>query len=206
MIKEFESKMSVIKISSPKINFPEISLEAGESIGIYTNSPSKYIKYFFKIITDPSKNAEKVTINEIVANTTPWVGRTFTHIVIPEVWNDDILQILKNKPERRHLIFIGAKDNQIKKEKLPQISEQVHEYLKKCAILTITDSTELIEAVCKKVIDTNGNELILTEEKVCMDKDGNIVSLDDVDCNIKNINIKKYRFVGEKNDYLEDLF
>lgn len=211
MVKNIDQSNFVLRIIKPKINFPEIHLQKGNSIGIYSNNYEKILKNFFKIITNPSKFSEKVTVNELVANNSSWIGRSFTHIVIPELWDDNILHILRNKPERRHLIVISTDIKTINKEELSELSELCSEYKKDGAILTISNSKDLIEATSDDVIDEIGNKISYKTgdffEEIKTGKE--IEDFSKINSNVKNIRYKKMKILrdektGEFN--VEDLF
>lgn len=210
MVNSTDNSNFILRIINPKIDFPEIHLQKGSSIGIYTKNYKKILKSFFKIITNPDKFSEKVTINELVANNSSWIGRSFSHIVIPELWNKNIVDILREKPDRRHLILISATDSHIKSEEFSEISELCSQYKKDGAIITITDSKQLIEATSDEIIDDNGNKISYQVGQFFEDMKGeDIDDVDKIESNMKNIRYKKMKILrnektGEFN--IEDLF
>ncbi|MGM0640980.1 MAG: hypothetical protein ACQESN_06115 [Thermotogota bacterium] len=211
MVKSAEQNNFVLRIIKPKIKFPEVHLQRGNSIGIYTKKHKTILKNFFKIITNPEKYSEKVTVNELVANNSSWIGRSFSHIVIPELWDKNIVDILKNKPERRHLIVISTDSKTIKPEEFSEISELCSKYKTDGAILTITNSLDLIEATSDEVIDQNGNKISYKTgsffEDIYTGKE--IEDINKIESNIKNIKYKKMKILrddstGEFN--IDELF
>ena len=211
MVKSAEQNNFVLRIINPKLKFPEIHLQRGNSIGIYSKNYKNILKSFFKIITNPEKYSEKVTINELIANNSTWIGRSFSHIVIPELWGENIIKVLKNKPERRHLIVISADSNSIKPDEYSEISEICSKYKNDGAILTISDSKDLIEATSDEVIDQNGNKISYKTgdffEDIYSGKE--IDDISKIESNIKNIRYKKMKILrdettGEFN--IEEMF
>jgi hypothetical protein len=159
MIKDSHFDGFILDIVEPSISFPSIRLEKGQALGIYSNEPKLMTKNFFKLICEPEKYVKKVTINGLIANGTNWIGRSYTHMVVPEIWNDSIYNILKKKPKRRHLIFIGATRNEIILEELDNIASFVEAYKKDGSVFVITDSIELLKKTVTKVINENGTEI-----------------------------------------------
>ena len=210
MVNSADQSNYILRIISPKIDFPEMHLQKGASIGIYTKNYKKILKNFFKILTNPDKFSEKVTVNELVANNSSWIGRSFSHIVIPELWNKNIVDILREKPDRRHLILISATDSCIKSEDFSKISELCSQYKKDGAIITITDSKRLIEATSDEIIDDTGNKISYQVGQFFEDMNGNdIDNVDKIESNMKNIRYKKMKILrdektGEFN--IEDMF
>ena len=210
MVNSTEQSNYILRVIKPKIEFPEIHLQKGSSIGIYTKNYKKILKSFFKILTNPDKFSEKVTVNELVANNSSWIGRSFSHIVIPDLWNKNIVDILKEKPDRRHLILISATDSNIKPEEFSKISELCSQYKKDGAIITISDSKNLIEATSDEIIDETGNKISYQVGQFFEDMSGNdIENVDKLESNMKNIRYKKMKILrdektGEFN--IEDLF
>lgn len=200
-VQEFQNN-SILKIIDPKIGFPEIDLKKGSSIGIYSNNVNLITKNFFKILCEPQKYAEKVSINEIIANNSSWIGRAFTHIVIPSLWNESILSILMNKPIKRHLILIAATAEEVIYEELAEISKLTTLFKTEGAIITISNSKDLLEATSEIFVDDNGNEIdsefadvfedITTQEKVL---------IDDLKCNFSDLRYKKI-MIKNKNIYM----
>jgi len=166
MIKDSHSDGFILDIVEPSISFPSIRLEKGQTLGIYTNEPKLLTRNFFKLICEPEKYAKKVTINGLIANGTNWIGRSYTHMVVPEIWNDSIYNILKKKPKRRHLIFIGATKNEIVSEELDNIASFVESYKKDGSIFVITDSTDLLKKTVTKVINENGIDIDLNDSEI----------------------------------------
>lgn len=202
MIKEQSSDSVILDIIEPSIAFPQIRLEKGQTLGIYTENPIVLTSNFFRLISEPEKYAKKVMVNGIIANGTNWVGRVFTHIVVPEIWEDSICNILKNKPKRRHLIFIGANSNEIRYEELANISRFVTDYKKDGSIFVITDSKELLEATVEKVIDEKGFELTMKQgdfferlsDKTEVSELSNIIS------NIEDLRYKKWKLADNSQE------
>ncbi|BBE30101.1 hypothetical protein OSSY52_02420 [Tepiditoga spiralis] len=193
----------ILRILNPSIEFPEITLEKGNCLGIYTENVKKLSKNFFKLICEPQKFAEKVTINNLVLDKSTWIGRTFTHIVSPELWEDSILNILKNKPQRRHLVFIFATVEEVNKKELYEISKLIEDYKKEGAVLVISNSSELFEATVDTLLDEKENEIYL--ENGLFYEDINTGKIyDDIEEEIKaklfDIRIKKTKINIEENN------
>ncbi len=165
MIEEEILNSIILDIVQPSITFPEIKLEKGNSLGLYTTDTELMTSYFFKLITEPEKYAKEVKINGFLANDMNWVGRSFTHIVVPQIWKDSIYNILKNKPKRRHLIFIGARKCDINYDELSDISTIISYYKKDCSILVISDSVELLQATTERVVNMLGESVVYESKK-----------------------------------------
>ncbi|HOB15780.1 MAG TPA: hypothetical protein PK894_03070 [Defluviitoga sp.] len=191
MIKETPSEGFILDIVEPLISFPSVRLEKGQAVGIYTSEPKLMTKYFFKLICEPEKYAKKVTINGLIANGTNWIGRSFTHMVVPEIWNDTICNILKKKPKRRHLIFIGAAKDEIVSEELDNVAFFVEDYKKEGSVFVITDSKELLEKTVDKVLNEKGIEIDLNKSelyKVISEKES-VSEFSNINHNVKNLNL-----------------
>jgi hypothetical protein len=160
VIEEEISNSIMLDIVQPSITFPEIKLEKGNSLGLYTTETELMTSYFFKLISEPEKYAKEVKINGFLANGMNWVGRSFTHIVVPQIWQDSIYNILKNKPKRRQLIFIGARKCDINYDELSDISTIISYYKKDCSILVISDSFELLKVTTDRVVNMLGEPII----------------------------------------------
>ncbi|HBT51811.1 MAG TPA: hypothetical protein DEA49_06850 [Petrotoga sp.] len=160
MIEEGVSNSIILDIVQPSLTFPEIKLEKGNSLGLYTTETELMTSYFFKLISEPEKYAKEVKINGFLANGMNWVGRSFTHIVVPQIWKDSIYNILKNKPKRRHLIFIGARKCDINYAELSEISTIISYYKKDCSILVVSDSVELLQATTDRVVNMLGESIV----------------------------------------------
>ena len=197
-----EANDVVLRILNPSIDFPEITLEKGTCLGIYTESVKNFSKNFFKLICEPQKFAEKVTMNNLVLDKSTWIGRSFTHIVSPALWEDSILNILKNKPQRRHLVFIFATTEEVNKNELSKVSELVETYKKEGAVLVISNSSNLFEATVDTLIDENENELYL-EDGIFYEDINTGKIYDEIEEEIKaklfDVRIKKTRIEFEKN-------
>lgn len=210
MVNSVEQSNYILRIINPKLDFPEIHLQKGSSLGIFTRDYKKTLKNLFKILTNPDKFSEKVTVNDLIANNSSWIGRSFSHLVIPELWDKNILEILKEKPDRRHLIVISASDDDIKSEEYSEISNLCSLYKKDGAVLIITDSKNLIEATSDGVLDEKGNKISYKTGQFFEDMNGKeIEDVNKIESNLKNIKFKKMKILrddttGELN--IEDLF
>jgi len=192
-IEESGASTTVIRIVEPSNGFPEMVIEKGQSAGIFTSKVKETGKLFFQILCEPNRYCRKLTINEIVANQSAWLGRAFTHLVIPDIWNESLLWILKNKPRDKHFIIIAAGEKSVRQKDLSEISRLVSEYTKDGAVLTITDSRELIEAVCDSVTDEKGEEIFFETGPFFFDLSDNtlIEDIDKIEANVKDVRIKK---------------
>jgi hypothetical protein len=164
VINEEPSNSLILDIKGPSLTFPEIRLEKGKSLGLYTYHAELMSMYFFKLITEPEKYAKEVKINGSIANGINWIGRVYTHIVIPHICQDTILNLLKKKPKRRDLIFIGAKKSNVYHDELPYISKIISSYKSECSILVISDSIELLKATVNEVMDDTGKNIIFSDK------------------------------------------
>lgn len=200
MVKNVEESSFILRVIKPKLDFPEINLQKGTSLGIYTKNYKKILKNFFKILTTPEKYSEKLTINDLVANNSNWIGRSFSHIVIPELWGKNILEILKEKTDRRHLIIISATEDDINQNEYSEISELCNIYKKEGAIVTITNSKKLIEATSDNIIDEKGNKISYQTGLFFEEMDGKeIKDINNIEPNLKNIRIKKMKMLINEN-------
>jgi hypothetical protein len=209
MIKNNQNSVvsNILRIVEPKVSFPELVLEKGSSLGIYSDNVCGVTKNLFKILCEPKKYAEKVTINELVASNSAWLGRAFTHVVIPSFWKKSILEILKLTPSKKHLIVIAAEKKEIFKEDLSEISSIVSNLKKDGALITITDSCELLEAVSDSVLNEEGNELFIETGEFFVDFNTNeeITDLSQLSSNVKDIRVKKIKF-KIKEESFSDFF
>lgn len=204
MIRETE-KQCILRVINPKLFFPEIILDKGECLGIYTENVNFLIKNFFKIITEPSKYAERVTVNDIVAGSSSWIGRSFTHVAVPEMWNKKLHKILEDKPKRKHLTFIGINSCDVEKEYLSEISDLVYKFKNEGAVLIVSDSCDILEACSDKITDENGNEIYSEKGIFLYDiKNNNFIeSLENIKTNYCDVRVKKV--ILNKNSDKKDL-
>jgi len=160
VIEEGISSNIILDIREPFVTFPEIKLRKGNSLGLYTQDTELMTSYFFKLISEPEKYAKEVKINGFLANGINWVGRSFTHIVVPQIWEDSISNILKSKPKRRNLIFIGARKCDVNYDELSDISTLISYYKKDCSILVISDAIEFLETTTDQIVNMLGIPIV----------------------------------------------
>ncbi|SHE63645.1 hypothetical protein SAMN02745164_00839 [Marinitoga hydrogenitolerans DSM 16785] len=152
----------MLKIFNSKINFPDIEISVGEKIGIYTQNPDKLLSNLLKIIIKPKKYTEEYILEGMDAENLSYFSRRIFHVVSSELWNEkNILKIIKKKTENRKITIISAKD--INMDEILKVSLEIEKNLSKENIMVITNSKEFLEAVCDKVIDENGNSMVLEE-------------------------------------------
>ncbi|GAB6188787.1 hypothetical protein JCM30566_05260 [Marinitoga arctica] len=154
----------MLKIVNSRIEFPNIEIVLKEKVGIYTKNPHKFLNNLLKIIIKPKKYTEEYILEGIDAENLSYFSRRIFHIVSPNLWNNkDILKILKSKSENRKIIVLSEKDENLNIYKIFEIKKIIDNSFSDENFLIITDSKELLEAICDKVIDENGNQIPFEE-------------------------------------------
>ncbi|KLO22937.1 MULTISPECIES: hypothetical protein [unclassified Marinitoga] len=150
----------MLKIKNSKIEFPDIELLSGEKIGIYTERITNTINNLIKIIIKPKKYTDEYILEGMNAEELSYFSRRIFHIISLELWKEkDILQLLKNKQDSRKITIISVDKKDLKIDTISEISRYIENKLSDENILIITNSKDLLEAICDKVIDENGNPI-----------------------------------------------
>lgn len=153
----------MLKIVNARVNFPDIEIMIKEKVGIYTNDPYKTLDNFLKIIIRPKKYTKEYVLEGIEAENLSYFSKRIFHIASSNLWNANILKLIKSKPENRKITVLAEKKENIDINKIFEIKKAIKEKIPDENILVITDSKELLEAICDKVIDENGNQIIFEE-------------------------------------------
>ncbi|KLO21841.1 hypothetical protein X275_07870 [Marinitoga sp. 1197] len=150
----------MLKIKNSKIEFPDIELLSGEKIGIYTERVTNTINNLIKIIIKPKKYTDEYILEGMNAEELSYFSRRIFHIISLDLWKEkDILQLLKNKQDSRKITIISVDKKDLKIDTISEISRYIENKLSDENILIITNSKDLLEAICDKVIDENGNPI-----------------------------------------------
>ncbi|KAF2956409.1 hypothetical protein [Marinitoga sp. 38H-ov] len=182
--------MVMLKIRDSNIPIPDLEINSEEILGIYTNDPEKIFDNIIKIVLRPKKYVKEFILEGIDVENLSFFSRRIIHFVSSELWNGKkVIDILKSKSKNRKLIIISVKNT----EDVFEISEYIEKNLKKESILLITNSRELIESVCDKVLDEDSNQLEFEEKTIFLDSYNN----EEFD-NIEEINKKCHPFIIKK--------
>lgn len=151
---------TILKISGSKIEFPDIEIMPKDKIGIYSQNPIVLFNNLIKIILKPKKYTEEYILESMDAENLTFFSRRIFHVISKDLWgNKSILDILKRKNEKRKIIIMLILENEINIQEMVEISRYIEKNLNEENILVISDSTEILEAICEKVIDDKGNQI-----------------------------------------------
>ncbi|MBM7559614.1 hypothetical protein [Marinitoga litoralis] len=184
--------MIMLKINDAKLSVPDLELNAEEKLGIYTDKPEEIFDNIFKIVLRPKKYVKEFILEGIDVENLSFFSRRVIHFVSTKLWNGEkVIDILKNKSENRKLSIISVLEKNI--TNIFEISEYIGKNMENESILLITNSKELLESVCDRVLDEDGNQLEFEEKTIFLD----LYNMEEFD-NIEEINKKCHPFIIKK--------
>jgi hypothetical protein len=175
---------TILKISGSKIEFPNIEIMTKEKMGIYSKNPIALFNNLIKIILKPKKYTEEYILEGMDAENLTFFSRRIFHVISKDLWeNKSILDLLKRKNDKRKIIIMRILENEINIPEIVEISKYIEKNLIEENILVISDSNELLEAICEKVIDDKGNQIPFDEGTFIkrIDTNENIEKLEEIE-------------------------